>query len=103
MLTYFFDSRADRSSFEVRDMVEITHFYGFTVSMDNTFNGTPCICIDYPEDGIMGRFDIEKEEFIDGDFKESMKRIIIEWIDDHIQTLRAMWNERTITILPEWE
>lgn len=74
-------------------MVEIAQFYGFTVSMDNTFNGTPYIFLDYFEDGIKGRFDIEKEEFIDGDFKESTKRIIIEWIDDHIQLLRAMWNE----------
>jgi hypothetical protein len=33
-------------------MSEIARFYGFTVSMDNTFTGNPNIFIDYEEDNI---------------------------------------------------
>ena len=84
-------------------MSEIARFYGFTVSMDNNFEGSPSVLIDYEEDNIRGRFDLEKEQFVDGDFPQSMLRVIKEWIGDHIQILKAMWSEKQITVLPDWE
>ena len=84
-------------------MSEIASFYGFTVSMDNAFEGTPNILIDYNEDDIHAHYDLDKNEFTDGNLNASMKRIIREWLDDHVLLLRAMWDERTITSLPDWE
>ena len=84
-------------------MSEIARFYGFTVFMDSAFEGSPFILISYEEDDINGRYDLEKEEFSEGNFEDCMKRIISEWLDDHIQHIKAMWNEKTITSLPDWE
>ncbi len=84
-------------------MSEIASFYGFTVSMDNTFEGSPHITIDYKEDDLKDRYDLEKGEFAEGIFPQNMMRIISEWIDDHIQILKAMWDEKKIAILPDWE
>ena len=84
-------------------MSEIARFYGFTVSMDNNFEGSPSVWIYYEEDNIKGCYDLEKGKFIDGDFPQSMIRVIKEWIEDHIQILKAMWSEKKITVLPDWE
>ena len=84
-------------------MSEIARFYGFTVSMDHSFTGSPNILIHYEEDHIKGHYDLAKGRFIDGEFSQSMVRVIREWIDDHIQILKAMWSEKQITVLPEWE
>ena len=84
-------------------MSEIARFYGFTVLMDDRFEGSPNILINYEEDNIKARYDLEKEKFTDGDFSQCMLRVIKEWIADHIQTLRAMWSEKQITVLPDWE
>ena len=84
-------------------MSEIARFYGFTVSMDNSFKGTPGIVIDYKEDHLKGYYDIQNDVFTNDNFPQNMKRVIIEWLEDHIQTLRAMWNEKTIVQLPDWE
>lgn len=84
-------------------MSEIARFYGFTVSMDNTFTGNPNIFIDYEEDNIRGHFDLEKGEFTDAVFPQYLVKVIMEWIGDHIQVLKAMWNEKMITELPDWE
>ena len=70
-------------------MSEIARFYGFTVSMDNTFTGNPNIFIDYEEDNIRGHFDLEKGEFTDAVFPQYLVKVIMEWIGDHIQVLKA--------------
>jgi hypothetical protein len=88
---------------EVNYIVEIARFYGFAVSMDNSFSGSPNILIDYEEDNIKGHYDLVSGEFTDVEFPKSMKRIISEWLEDHILLLKAMWNEKTLTKLPDWE
>ena len=84
-------------------MSEIARFYGFTVSMDNNFEGSPNVLINYEEDNIKGHYDLENGGFVDGEFSQSMTRVIKEWIEDHIQILRAMWYEKQIAELPDWE
>lgn len=84
-------------------MEEIARFYGITVSMDKNFHGKPVVLFDYEEDHLEGYFDLEKGEFIDDTFPKYVIRVIREWIDDHIQILRAMWSEKQIAMLPEWE
>ena len=84
-------------------MSEIASFYGFTVSMDNDFKGEPSVLIDYREDNISDRYDLETGKFVNGAFSQTMIRILTEWIDDHIQILKAMWAEKKIAVLPDWE
>ena len=84
-------------------MSEIARFYGFVVFMDNNFGGSPNVFIDYEEDDIKGHYDLVKGEFTDVEFPDYLIRVIAEWINDHIQVLNAMWNEKMITKLPDWE
>ena len=88
---------------EDNDITEIARFYGFSVLMDNSFEGRPNILIDYVDDNIKGHYDLISGEFTDGDFSKCMIRIISEWLDDHIQLLKAMWDEKTLTMIPDWE
>ena len=84
-------------------MSEIARFYGFVVFMDKSFTGSPNVLIDYEEDNIKGHYDLNKREFTDVEFPKYMIKVIMEWINDHIQVLNAMWNEQMITKLPDWE
>ncbi len=84
-------------------MAQVAEFYGFKVFIDNDFEGSPNILVDYEEEHLRGHYNLEKCEFTDIVFPEYLIMVIQDWISDNINALKKMWEQKTISVLPEWE
>lgn len=84
-------------------MSEIARFYGFKVSVDSSFSVTPNVMFDYEDDDIEDIYDLEEEQFSKNIFPKYLRDVVQEWLADNLQSLKDMWANKEIVMLPDWE
>lgn len=85
-----------------KSMKKIAEFYDIEIFMDSQFEGTPSIDINYLDDNVAGRLDLN-EGTIDGDFSKYVRPVITAWYDEHRSQLLSMWKKKKIKTIAAWE
>ena len=83
-------------------MVKIAESCDIEVFIDSDFVGEPTVVLNYIDDNVKGKIDINKG-IIDGDFSKYVRPVIEDWFEDNKEQLLEMWNSRKKILLPAWE
>jgi hypothetical protein len=93
------------SSYKTRNkknMKKIAEFCDVEVFMDSDFTGRPSVDLNYLDDDVQGRIDLERGA-VEGDFSGYVLPVIEVWLNEHRERLLKMWETKTISLLPAWE
>lgn len=87
---------------EGRSLKKIAEFCDVEVYMDEDFCGDPSIEINYLDDDVSGRIDLNSGQ-VTGSFSKYVLPVIEAWLQDHREKLLSMWRENKIEAIPAWE
>ena len=83
-------------------MKKIAEFCDVEIYMDDEFSGTPSIDINYIDDNVCGRADLNTGQ-IQGNFSKYVLPVIEAWLKEYRGCLLKMWHDRKIQAVPAWE
>ena len=85
-----------------KNMKKIAEFCDVEVYIDSDFCGRPSVDLNYIDDDVQGRIDLERGA-VEGDFSGYVLPVIEVWLNEHRERLLKMWETKTISLLPAWE
>jgi len=85
-----------------KTMTKIAEFCDVEIYIDESFSGKPSVDVNYLDDDVYGKIDLENS-LIKGNFSKYVRPVIEAWLREHKELLLQMWNDHQIRQIPAWE